>query len=98
MSGCRIGRVRLKGAATVLPFRQTERDYLQGQIVKNAAGIANSYASGEMDGYLVIGWSKDGAYNIGYRLPFDGVITPTLLPSWLSDVVRRESITNGTWS
>ena len=98
MSGCRIGRVRLKGAATILPFRQTERDYLQEHIVKNAASIANNFKHGEMDGYLIIGWDKDGAYSKGCRLPFDGAIGLTMFPSWVADVIRRDLIASGDWN
>lgn len=98
MSGCRIGRVKLKGAAAVLPFRQTDRDEMQRCIVEHAAKIANLYAAGEMDGFFIIGWDKTGAYSEGFRLPFDGAIGVTMFPSWVSDVIRRALISNGDWS
>jgi len=97
VSGCRIGRVRLKGAATILPFRQTERDDLQDSIVRTAAAIANTFKAGEMDGYMILGWDKDGAYTKGWRLPFEGAIGMTMLPSWVADIIRRDFIEEGVW-
>lgn len=98
MSGCRIGKVRLKGAATILPFRQTERDYLQDCLIRNAAQIANFFAAGEMDGYVILGWDKNGVYTKGCRLPFEGAIGLTMFPSWIADVMRRDLIASGNWT
>lgn len=97
MSGCRIGRVKLKGGATVIPMRQSDRDGIQRKIVEHAAVIAGNFEPGELKGYVIVGFDREASYSYGYQLEKDCVIGATLLPEWLADVMRRTFIEDGVW-
>lgn len=95
---CRIGRVRMKGGATVTPLRAAERDELQRTLVRHASMIAGYYGPGEMDGFFIVAWNRKGEFSNGLRLSPDGVVGPTLLPAWIADIARRALIESREWA
>jgi len=97
MTGCRIGRVKLKGGATVLQLPPLGRDEAQQKLVSRAAMISSFYKPGEIHGYVVFAWAKDGASSVGYYINHDGVVSSRMLPSFTADALRDRMIIEGDW-
>lgn len=91
MSGCRIRSVKDKltgRSLTLLDTRPYEGNALS--LVQNARTVAEMF-QGDLDAYVVIGIGGDGAYSIGWRT--GGIMGPTLLAAYISEIVRREAPT-----
>lgn len=61
-----------------------------------AANDIATYFNGDVVGYVVIGWAKDGSYSVGYQSHDDSPISNTLMPSWVHDLLLRQVTENGT--
>jgi hypothetical protein len=96
-SGCRIGRVKLKGGAELHRLPTPERDKAQRAIMRAAAMVVGFYKPDEIIGHVVMAWAKDGSYSIGYRVGDDGPVGFGLLPSFVADALRRRMIEEGEW-
>ena len=91
MTGCRIGRFRLKsGGAWVSVLPQSNASETAQRLIRNARAISEYEG---LSGYFVIGLFKDGTYSISFQIDEDGVIPPTLAPSYVADIVRRATAT-----
>ena len=99
MTGCRIGKVKLKaGGATLHKLEAPAGDEIQHQMRISAARIAGTFDEGEMRGYVAIGWNAEGGYKVGWRMDVaDSSIGFTLMPSWIADIMRRELIQTRVW-
>jgi hypothetical protein len=97
MTGCRIGKVKLKSGGIIHRLPTVERDEPQKLIVDRAAKIAGFYKPGEMHGYVVFAWDKDGYSSVGYFINHDGFIGCRILPSFISDALREKMIEQGDW-
>jgi uncharacterized protein YbbK (DUF523 family) len=98
MSGCRIGKVMLKGGATLHRLPSSDKDEVQASMIRMATNIATNYRKDEMAGCVVIGWGKDGSQSCGYRFHMDGPFGPTMAPAIIADILRRRMIESGDWS
>jgi hypothetical protein len=96
-SHCRIKRVRLKSGGVIVPLHADEKDSAKARMIRHAREIAGSFKDGEMVGHITLGWTKDGAYNLGYFNDGSCLIGKSLLPSWVADILRRDMITTGQW-
>ena len=97
MSGCRIGRVRMKaGGADVRVLRggKSEGDF-RGKIVEHARRIAGYSAPGsELVSFAIVGVYSDGTYSIGTRRDIGRCRVPMMLwPSFVAECIRRDTIT-----
>jgi len=97
MTGCRIGRVKLKGGAELHRLPIPERDAAQRGILRAASMVVGFYQPDEIVGHVVMAWAKDGSYTLGYRVGHDGIIGLGLLPSFVADALRRRMIEEGEW-
>jgi hypothetical protein len=97
VSGCRIGRVKLKAGGEVHRLPTIQRDDIQKKIVDQASIIAGIYEPGELRGFVVFGWGKDGHNSCGYFIDFQGFVGTRLLPSFVADAVRAKMIESGDW-
>jgi hypothetical protein len=97
MSGCRIGRVKLKGGAELYRLPTKARDEAQRNLVDRAARLAGYYEEGEIGGYVVFAWGKNGRSSIGYFVDQDGVVGLRMLPSFVADALRERMIEEGDW-
>ncbi|MEH6474463.1 MAG: hypothetical protein V7727_02185 [Sneathiella sp.] len=91
-SHCRISRIKFKSGGEIVPLRA--KSEMTSLLMKAARNITIGFKD-ELEGYVVVGWDKDAEYSIGYRVGV-GPITPTLMPSWLHDLVLRQVTENGT--
>lgn len=97
-NGCRIGRIKPKaGGATIRQLNLTQRDEAQKNLVDRAAIISGFYEPGEIHGYVVFAWTKDGYTSIGYMISQEGVVGARLLPSFVADALRSRMIQDGDW-
>ena len=95
MNGGKIGKVRMK--ATGFEFRVIHgppepQDDMGATLMRQARMIADT---DDVAGVLVIGLTKDGGYQAGFR--WDDTASPiprTLMPSYVAEIVRREMITD----
>lgn len=95
----RIRRVRMKDGADVT-ILDTERPHgdpenpsnWRGDMIRHAKMIGDGDEPGSrIQGYLVVGMFSDGRTSIGYKL--DSTIPRTLMVAWLSEILRRDMIT-----
>lgn len=97
MTGCRIGRVTLKGGAQLLRLPVKEHGEVQSKLCDASATIADYFAPDEMAGYVLVGWAFDGAYSTAYMIHAESIVGPGLLPSFVADALRRDMIECGQW-
>lgn len=97
MSGCRIGKVKLKGGGELHRLPTIERDEAQTYLVNRAAMIAGYYKPGEIMGYAVLAWDKFGNKSVGYYVNEKSVVGLTMLPSFTADAIRRRLLEDGDW-
>lgn len=97
MSGCRIGKIKLKAGGVIHRLPTVERDDFQKRFISAASAISSHYKPDEMCGYVVMAWDADGAYSLGFRIHDDSVVGPTMLPSYVADALRRDLINTGSW-
>lgn len=70
MTGCRIGRVRMKSGADITILHPAERRAEHADtLVRHAAEIASDP---DLWAFVVIGVCSDGSYRMGSRIPLDG--------------------------
>jgi len=96
MVGCRIGKVRIKGGADILRFPAPVRDDIQQHIVDTAVHYANSYAPGEMHGFVVIAWSARDTISFA-RVDDSSFIGVSLLPFFAQEETRRALVSQGVY-
>jgi hypothetical protein len=98
MSGCRIGKIKMKaGGGEIHRLPVIERDDVQKMFVDRAAATASMYAPGDLHGYVVFAWDKDGNNTVGYFIDHKGFVGRRLLPSFVADALRDRMITDGQW-
>jgi hypothetical protein len=97
VSGCRIRSVKWKSGGEVRRLPTTERDEAQKMLVNRAAMIAGHYKPGELHGYVVFAWDKQGFNSVGYFIDQEGLIGRRLLPSFVADALRERMIVDGVW-
>lgn len=91
MTGCRIGRVKMKnGGADVHIFPCQKRSEVADSLVRNAREMSED---DQIEGYFVITLLEHGQYNLAFRLSRDGYLTPTMAPAYIAEVVRRATAT-----
>ncbi|CDN96076.1 hypothetical protein [Agrobacterium tumefaciens] len=97
MPGCRIGKVKLKAGAEIHRLPAIQRDEAQKRFVERAAMIAGFYKPGEIVGYALMVWDKDGNHSVGYYLDEQSVVGMTMAPSYVADALRRRMLEDGDW-
>lgn len=97
MTGCRIGKINLKSGGTIHKLPAVERDEPQKLMIAAAAKTAALYKPGELHGYVVFAWDKNGYSSVGYHINHDGFIGRRILPSFIADVLRERMIRDGEW-
>ena len=96
MSGCRIGRVRMKnGGADVrvlhTPVREDDGENWNGKMIANARHLADF---GPVASYVVVAVYEDGTYALGWRGDPELTRIPRMAwPSFVAEIMRREIIT-----
>jgi len=95
VSGCRIGKIKLKGGAILHRLPVLEKDEAHAGIMR-AARMVSEYTP-ILHGYVVFGWDQDGMSSLGYRIDKDSYIGRTLLPAFVADALRRRMIEDHEW-
>jgi len=91
VSGCRIGRVRMKSGADVTILRTPQRKAEHADtLVRQAADIADDPT---LCAYVIVAVCTDGTYNMGARIPDNCPVPLSLWPSYVAEVIRRELVT-----
>ena len=94
MSHARIGKVTLKASGTEV--RVLHRDLpndgenWRGTIVQHARSVAEQ--DGQMIGFVVVGFFADGGYSYGCRLDGAAALGLTMLPAYVAEIIRRDSL------
>lgn len=96
MTGCKIGKVKLKNGAEVLRFPTAPRDDVQKALVETAAHYAKVYAPGELHGFIMIAWDeKTTISKVSIVKP--GIVHGSTASSFAADEVRRALNRQGDW-
>lgn len=97
MSGCRIRSVKMKAGGEVRRLPIVERDEAQKLLATRAAVTASHFKPGEMTGYVIFAWDKDGCTSVGYYYNDKSRVRARLLPSFIADALRDRMIEEGDW-
>ncbi len=97
MSGCRIGNVKLKAGGSVYRLPTLDRDEVQNNFVKRASMISGFYKPGEIEGFALMVWDKNGHHSVGYYVHEKSVVGITMVPSFVADTIRRRMLEDGDW-
>lgn len=91
---CRVGRIKLKsGGAEVRVLHAAERGELNDKLVEHAGIIAGLFPKDdEMMGFVVVAWGRDGGFSRGTRIHRDSQVGETMIPSFVADVLRRDTM------
>lgn len=92
MTGCRIGRVKMKGGADVRVLDRPEVSASGAELMRHARALALSQFPGQSFSFVTVAWSDAGAYSMGYQLRDASVVTLTMLPTWIAEAVRRDAV------
>lgn len=94
MSQARIGKITLKqGGAEVRVLHRSEPnggENWRGTMIQHARMIAEM--PGEVTGFVMVGMFSDGTYSMSFRLDPDSPLGPTMLPTYVADILRRDII------
>ena len=90
---CRVGRVVLKASPhlAVLPFRPNKTD-LHKTLKSQTEQLIKIIP--DMAGYAVVAWDFDGWFSRAAHTHPESPIGTTLMPSFVAEVLRRDTMTN----
>jgi len=94
MTHCRIGKVTLKAAPDLVVLKN-HNDF-SPKLMSYARHLCDKFAR-DTDGFVILCWDSEGSYDIGYSIG-KKIITPSLMPSWVHDILMREVTELGTVS
>lgn len=98
MSGCRIGRVKLKGGADLHILTTPTSPHGEiwpGRLIANAKMVASYEKPGSaLVGFMVIGFFSDGSHSSGVRWDAERSPVPRrMMPAYAAEIVREELVT-----
>lgn len=98
MSGCRIGKIKLKSGAEVrrLPTA-AQPDAMKRGLVEAAVDTNALFGAGEVGSYAVVAIGMGGAMVVSFGFREACPIGATTLPAVAADAIRRELIARGFW-
>lgn len=76
------------GNVAMLPTIDTSRQ-IERALIRHASEIAG-YWPGHMGGFAVVAWGLDGRWARGVRISGKSFMGPTMLPSFIADILRRD--------
>lgn len=96
MSGCRIGRVKMKGGAEIVKLPTAHRDDVQRDLVDWAVQYAKSYEPGEMHGFIMIVWDAERTQSVAY-LAKSSFVHGSNAPAFAAEETRRALVAQGVY-
>lgn len=97
MSGCRIGRVTLKGGADLRILDRPEVPEIRRMMIDEVAAQCESLPN-DLEGFVIVTWDDAGLHASGFHLTEDSPIRTSMLPSYIADVLRQTLISSGIWA
>ena len=89
-AGCRIGKVTLKGGASLqlLPSARERNSAKQfGKLAKAMRHVDRLY-SGQLDGFVIMCWTPEARWNAFYAC--GEAVNTNILPEYCAGAIRRE--------
>ena len=96
MSGCRIGRVKMKGGAEIVKLPTAHRDDVQRRFMDMAGHFARSWEPGELHGYIMIAWGADTTQSV-VDITKSTVVMASTAPAFAAEEVRRALVRQGVY-
>lgn len=96
MSGCKIGKVKLKNGAEVLRFPVAPRDNIQKSLTNMTAHMVTSYKPGEIEGYILIAWGS-GSTMSTVNITRPNMVHISKAPSFAEEETRRALFRQGDY-
>jgi hypothetical protein len=89
LSEARIGKITYKksGLSVVIPAFGDRTDFMR-DMHRNLDQINENLD--DLSGLIIVGWDSKGYFSRATRILPESPIGPTLLPSWLAEVLRRD--------
>lgn len=95
MSGCKIGKVTLKGGAQLLQMPAPKRDGFQKRMIDDAIFGAGHYP-GSMHGFILIAWDQETTW-CSARINDASKVGISQAPAFAAEEVRRAFYRAGDW-
>ena len=89
---CRIRRVRMKSGADITVLRFQKPSDRAAVMLRQARQIVASRGE-DLEGFILLAWGKQGGTTIGSDISDHQPIPRALLPSWVTEVIRRDLVT-----
>lgn len=96
MSGCRIGKVKMKGGAEIIRLPIPHRDELQRGLMDLASHFTKSWEPGELHGYILIAWGADKTQSI-VQIDKATIVHVSSAPAFAAEEVRRALVRQGAY-
>lgn len=97
MSGCRIGRVKLKGGADLRILDRPEVPEIR-RLMINEVEAQCEHLPNQLAGFVMVTWDEAGLHVPAFHLTEDSPIRTSMLPSYIADVLRQTLISSGLWA
>lgn len=91
---CRIGTVRHKKSPNVIEIIPRPRPGIQPErrMNQNFENLCEQFSQDGMAGMVMVAWGFDGRWNRATEIHKDSFVGPTLLPSFVADILRRDTM------
>lgn len=86
---CKIGRVVPKGNIVIMPNAGASR--LVVEKMRRCTEMIASFYPKDMGGFALVAWGLDGRWARAVEIRKESFIGQTLLPSFIADVLRRDT-------
>lgn len=97
MTGCRIGRVKLKGGADLRILERPDVPEIRRLMINEVASQCEALPN-DLAGFVMVTWDDAGIHIAGFDLTEDSPIRASMLPSYIADVLRQTLISSGHWA
>lgn len=94
MTGCRIGKVKYKNAPHILEIIPHVRGSEYRDTMHRHTDMICDYHPQGVAGFAIVAWGFDGSFSRGTRIHEDSFVGQTLLPSFVSEILRRDTARN----
>lgn len=89
---CRIGKITYKNKPHLVEIRPTPRGLqIMSNLSQFAETIISNYPNNDMAGFAIVTWAFDGTFSRGTSTHKDSPVGVTMMPSYVSDVLRRDT-------
>lgn len=89
----RIGRIRFKNGAELRVIPSADEQYAERAFsaLDRSLGHVKQLYEGQLDGYALIVWDKDGNFNTFRHAAGRGIVGKNTMPVFVAEALRRDN-------